>query len=35
MQNLTATTRRQNLTAPVITFGVWISAFAWIMIRFA
>ncbi len=28
-------TRRQNLTAPLITFGVWVSAFAWIMIRFA
>ena len=28
-------TRRQNITAPVLTFAVWVSAFAWIMIRFA
>ena len=29
------TTRRPNLTAPMIAFGLWVSAFAWIMIRFA
>ncbi len=28
-------TAQQNLAAPVITFGVWLAAFAWIMIRFA
>lgn len=28
-------TRRQNLAAPMITFGLWITAFAWVMIRFA
>ena len=26
---------RPNLAAPMITFGLWMSAFAWIMIRFA
>ena len=28
-------TRRQNFAAPAIAFGIWVSAFAWIMIRFA
>jgi hypothetical protein len=32
---MTATTRRPNIAAPVITFGIWVSTFAWIMIRFA
>lgn len=27
--------RRQNLAAPMMTFGLWVAAFAWIMIRFA
>lgn len=26
---------RRNIAAPAITFAVWVSAFAWIMIRFA
>jgi hypothetical protein len=28
-------TRRQNLVAPAVTFGLWMTTFAWIMIRFA
>ena len=32
---MTAATRRPNIAAPVITFGIWVSAFCWIMIRFA
>lgn len=28
-------TARTNYTAPVMAFAVWVSAFAWIMIRFA
>lgn len=28
-------TARPNIAAPAITFGLWLAAFAWIMIRFA
>ena len=28
-------TASPNLAAPMITFGIWMTAFAWIMIRFA
>ena len=28
-------TARPNIAAPAITFGLWLSAFVWIMIRFA
>ncbi len=32
---MTAAARRPNIAAPAITFGIWVAAFAWIMIRFA
>ena len=30
-----AAANRTSIAAPAITFGIWVAAFAWIMIRFA